>query len=767
MSSDQLDQVQRTATVSRLLSMALAALAMGLGRQALSPELGTLGGGYLLLVAALRLLGSRLPWTWLASLFALVDVLVVTAFLVLSATAAWLWPLYFFPLAGAAPAGRVPAASAGVLSIASYLAALQLTAGSASEAVLPAALLVAATLMTSVLVTSWQDERQERRVLREVVAAARALLAEEGAEATAARVAERARRLARAERGWLWWRDEAGQLHPAAHAGPPPEPAWALERLAADQERQLERGPLPLAELGEPFSDVAGEALLLRRAERILAVLAVAWEAPPRDRAALRQRLRLFAPWATHALAEARARANAQQELWRESALRRAAESLAATLDPREVYEALAAAAASGLGATACLAERASGRILAGQAEVAESLLRTAIEAGAPPSGAGRPLGHHPDGLRVTLVGPELALLAWRAEPPLDEADGAWLDELAALAREALGRCAAHAHLRADEQRLRASLEALPAPAAVWDARGNLVLASAAYRELNPPTGPPPVAPAGGVREAELVLGDPPRTFVVMAATAAEGRYVAAVYREITREREALRLKDELISLAGHELRTPLTSIHGYSQMMARQLRTVEQQVEQLNRIVGDLLHASRPEGSPLALHLQLLDAAELARAAAERFRARHPGRQLRLRLAPVPRVEGDPARLGQVLDNLLDNAAKYSPAEREVLLSVEQVEREVVLSVRDQGIGIAPEHQPHLFSRFYRAPGAAESARGLGLGLSIVKDLVAAHGGRVWAESAGLGHGSTFRVALPVAHRNGRRPEEAAASAS
>lgn len=148
------------------------------------------------------------------------------------------------------------------------------------------------------------------------------------------------------------------------------------------------------------------------------------------------------------------------------------------------------------------------------------------------------------------------------------------------------------------------------------------------------------------------------------------------------------------------------------------------------------------------------LDAAELARAAAERFRARHPGRQLRL-------------RLGQVLDNLLDDAAKYSPAEREVLLSVEQVEREVVLSVRDQGIGIAPEHQPHLFSRFYRAPGAAESARGLGLGLSIVQDLVAAHGGRVWAESAGLGHGSTFRVALPVAHRNGRRPEQAAASAS
>ena len=129
----------------------------------------------------------------------------------------------------------------------------------------------------------------------------------------------------------------------------------------------------------------------------------------------------------------------------------------------------------------------------------------------------------------------------------------------------------------------------------------------------------------------------------------------------------------------------------------------------------------------------------------------------MRLDLADVPPVDGDPARLGQVLDNLLTNAAKYSPADSEIVLAVRPDDGQVLLSVQDYGAGIAPEYLPRLFDRLFRVPDAdAEHAEGFGLGLSIVRDLVAAHGGRVWAESAGLGRGSTCRVSLPVSRGAG-----------
>lgn len=103
-------------------------------------------------------------------------------------------------------------------------------------------------------------------------------------------------------------------------------------------------------------------------------------------------------------------------------------------------------------------------------------------------------------------------------------------------------------------------------------------------------------------------------------------------------------------------------------------------------------------------------------------------------------------------MDNLLSNAVKYSPADQEVVLKVELDEGKVILSVQDHGVGIAPEHLPHVFDRFYRARSAgSEHVQGLGLGLSIVRDFVAAHGGHVWVDSAGLGQGSTFGVSIPA----------------
>jgi signal transduction histidine kinase len=147
------------------------------------------------------------------------------------------------------------------------------------------------------------------------------------------------------------------------------------------------------------------------------------------------------------------------------------------------------------------------------------------------------------------------------------------------------------------------------------------------------------------------------------------------------------------------------------------------------------------------------VDLAELSRTAAERFRGGHEGRPLRINATNRLLVIGDATRLGQVLDNLLDNAAKYSSPESEIALEARESDDEVLILVRDHGIGIKSEYLPSLFDRFYRVPEAAGGeTRGFGLGLSIVRDLVAAHGGRVWAESAGEGQGSTFCVAIPAA---------------
>lgn len=459
-----------------------------------------------------------------------------------------------------------------------------------------------------------------------------------------------------------------------------------------------------------------------------------------------------------HVLAEVAA---ARELLRCEHVLRQAAAALAGTLERRVVQDALVAAARSGLGAAAGVVDRASGRVVAGDA-LTEATARPGGDRETPSRAADADVVVMPPwtGTRVVPVGDGLDLVVQSTAGQLGRTQATWLEELAALARSALGRCdeherlrAEHERLRAEHERLRASLEATPAPLALWDAGGTLVLANAAHRALGLQDESPEDLPPTGVHEVEVSLGEPPRTFVVATLRVADGEYLLSLYREITREREALRAKDELISMAGHELRNPLSAIRGYSQIMARHLGVVQQQVDQLNQLIGDFVDAARLEGGQLPLTRERLDLAALARAAAARFRGAYEGRSLRLELGDVPPVEGDPSRLGQVLDNLLGNAAKYSPADAEIVLAAEAAGREVLLSVRDRGIGIAPEHLPHLFERFYRAPGAdTERVKGSGLGLSVVHDLVAAHGGRIWAESAREGQGSTFWVALPVA---------------
>jgi two-component system phosphate regulon sensor histidine kinase PhoR len=242
------------------------------------------------------------------------------------------------------------------------------------------------------------------------------------------------------------------------------------------------------------------------------------------------------------------------------------------------------------------------------------------------------------------------------------------------------------------------------------------------------------------------------------------------VYKDVTDLVGALRVKDEFLASVSHELRTPLTSIMGYidltlldeslSPQARRQLDVARKNTGRLLRLVNDLLFTAQTDQGRLALDRTLVDLAAIVRDSVEEVSERARGSDVRLEvtLPEVGWVEGDPLRLSQVVDNLLTNAIKYSlPGGLvEVSVAVEPAVADepavMTLTVTDEGIGITEEDQERLFTRFFRAAEAQERAiQGAGLGLSICKSLVEAHGGTIGVDSV-AGKGTTFRVRLPVA---------------
>lgn len=225
------------------------------------------------------------------------------------------------------------------------------------------------------------------------------------------------------------------------------------------------------------------------------------------------------------------------------------------------------------------------------------------------------------------------------------------------------------------------------------------------------------------------------------------------------------RQKDEFLSIASHELKTPLTSLKGLAQITHRRLaragsaevphvQKMERAIGRMETLVNDLLDISRIESGKLALRLESADLKALcAQVIDEQVAATE--RQIIFEAPEGPvEVEVDVDRIGQVLTNLLSNALKYSPEDSPVALSLAQSGDEVVLAVRDEGAGIPPAEQSHIFERFYRSPAVqvrSGSGVGLGLGLYITREIVERHGGRLWVESV-ADCGSTFYVALPLA---------------
>jgi signal transduction histidine kinase len=224
-------------------------------------------------------------------------------------------------------------------------------------------------------------------------------------------------------------------------------------------------------------------------------------------------------------------------------------------------------------------------------------------------------------------------------------------------------------------------------------------------------------------------------------------------------------LRRNLMADVAHELRTPLTGIQGTIEALqdgvfpvtAENLNAIHEGVLLLNRLVEDLRTLANAEAGQLPLERLPLELADLCGRRVAAFQPQALARQITLtfqREAPTLTICGDGERLGQVLNNLLDNALRHTPAGGTVQLSLRPAPGCARLAVIDTGPGIAPADLPHLFDRFYRADGSRNRRTGgSGLGLAIARQLVHAHGGRIWAESplAGQEGGSAFLVELPL----------------
>lgn len=257
------------------------------------------------------------------------------------------------------------------------------------------------------------------------------------------------------------------------------------------------------------------------------------------------------------------------------------------------------------------------------------------------------------------------------------------------------------------------------------------------------------------------------------AAVIIESRTLIDDAARVRAVEEAARLKEDFVSAAAHDLKTPLTTIIAQAQLLERRaeregrtaelagIRRLVRETAQLARLVEELLDASRLERGALPMQPEPGDLAAIAREVAARERQGAD----RVRMVADGAVRGmyDPERIRQLIDNLVENALKYSPADSPVEIRVWPEGATGRIAVTDHGIGIPAEDLPHVFERFRRGSNVDHRRfSGIGLGLYICRGIVEQHGGRLWAQSA-AGSGTTFHVALPLAAEVGRPAGDAA----
>ena len=380
-------------------------------------------------------------------------------------------------------------------------------------------------------------------------------------------------------------------------------------------------------------------------------------------------------------------------------------------------------------------------------------------------------------------------------------------EDLLVLFASQAANAVANARTHRDEQRARADLEALvetsPVGVAVFDAAtGHPVSFNQEARRLAGRLSTPGSSPeqllealtcrfsdgrevalaefpmkrvisgAETVRAEQVVLSVPDGRSVTLLVNAtpirsADGDAVSMVVtlQDLAPLEELERLRAEFLGMVSHELRAPLTSIKGSTATVLRAsrvldpaevrqfFRIIDSQADHMDGLIGDLLDAGRIDAGTLSVDPEPAEVGALLDRARTTFVSGGGRQSVRIDLAPdLPPVLADERRIVQVLTNLLSNASRHSPDSSSIHVGALRDGVHVAVSVSDEGRGVPPEQLPHLFRKYADVAGAEGGMRGFGLGLAICKGLVEAHGGRIRAESAGLGHGTRFTFTIPVA---------------
>jgi histidine kinase len=241
---------------------------------------------------------------------------------------------------------------------------------------------------------------------------------------------------------------------------------------------------------------------------------------------------------------------------------------------------------------------------------------------------------------------------------------------------------------------------------------------------------------------------------------------LAELSRSVNQLAEALEQTEQrrmaLLADVTHEIRTPLATIGGYMEGLLdgvikpdeHTFNLVLHETTRLRRLIDDLQLLSRAEAGQIPISARPVNMRAILRNLVARLKPQCDAHQIKLSLVmpdSLPAVYADPDRVEQILINLLSNACRYTPGGGSVLLRAYEEEYAVRVMVEDSGVGIAPEHLPHLFERFYRVDKSrARASGGSGIGLTIARHLVYGQGGDIWVESDGPGHGSRFYFTLP-----------------
>jgi len=265
--------------------------------------------------------------------------------------------------------------------------------------------------------------------------------------------------------------------------------------------------------------------------------------------------------------------------------------------------------------------------------------------------------------------------------------------------------------------------------------------------------GSPPFE-AEAIRLAEFISGQ--------IALLVERQNLRLAYENLEQQNMEARLQEDFISTITHELRTPLGFIKGYSTTLLRSdtkwdpetqqefLRIIDQEADRLQELIENLLDSARLQSSNLKMEFQAVRLDTLVKSVADRVRMHNADIQVEIEAdKQSSMIRGDPKRLGQVFENLLNNAVKYAPGSK-VSVRIEQQDNEnVLIHVQDYGPGIPQRFLPHIFDRFFRNPELEPYVHGSGLGLFICKKIIQAHHGQIYATSV-VGEGTTFHISLP-----------------